>query len=46
MGERLNNKAKPALRKTDGFRTLKMLQVALYHTLGNLPQPESTHEFF
>jgi len=33
-------------RKTYGFQTLKMLQVALYHSLGNLPESELTHEFF
>jgi transposase len=44
--EGLNNKAKLTTRKAYGFRTFKMLQVALYHTLGNLPEPESTHEFF
>jgi transposase len=44
--EGLNNKAKLTTRKAYGFRTFRMLQVALYHTLGNLPEPESTHEFF
>jgi hypothetical protein len=33
-------------RKTNGFQTFKMLQVALYHALGNLPESEFTHEFF
>jgi len=32
--------------KTYGFQTFKMLQVALYHALGNLPESEFTHEFF
>jgi len=33
-------------RKAYGFQTFKMLQVALYHALGNLPESEFTHEFF
>ena len=32
--------------KAQGFRTFQVLQVALYHTLGNLPEPRSAHEFF
>jgi hypothetical protein len=31
-------------RKTYGFQTFKMLEVALYHALGNLPESEFTHE--
>jgi hypothetical protein len=27
-------------------RTLDALETALYHTLGKLPEPKSTHEFF
>jgi len=33
-------------RKTYGLQTFRMLQVALYHALGNLPESEFTHEFF
>lgn len=44
--EGLNNKAKLATRKAYGFRTFECLQVALYHTLGKLPQPSFTHRFF
>jgi hypothetical protein len=29
---------------TDG--TFRVLEVALYHSLGKLPEPESTHDFF
>jgi hypothetical protein len=32
--------------KTYGSQAFKMLQVAFYHTLGNLPEQEPTHEFF
>jgi transposase len=44
--EGLNNKAKVTMRKSYGFRTFRALELALYHSLGKLPQPESTHEFF
>ena len=29
-----------------GFRTFRILELALYHSLGNLPEPETTHDFF
>ena len=44
--EGLNNKAKVTMRKAYGFRTFRVLELALYHTLAKLPEPESTHEFF
>ena len=44
--EGLNNKAKVTLRKSYGFRTFRTLELALYHSLGQLPEPESTHDFF
>lgn len=44
--EGLNNKAKVTMRKSYGFRTFHVLELALYHSLGKLPEPESTHEFF
>jgi transposase len=43
--EGLNNKAKLTTRKAYGFRTYEGIETALYHTLGALPEPESTHEF-
>ena len=43
--EGLNNKLKLTTRKSYGFRTLRAAEVALYHTLGNLPEPECTHRF-
>jgi transposase len=43
--EGLNNKAKLTTRKSYGFRTFEAAEIALYHTLGALPQPEFTHEF-
>jgi transposase len=44
--EGLNNKAKVTIRKSYGFRTFRCLELALYHSLGKLPEPESAHEFF
>ena len=41
--EGLNNKAKLTTRRAYGFRSLRLIQIALYHTLGNLPTPE--HRF-
>jgi transposase len=42
----LNNKAKVTMRKSYGFRAFRCLELALYHSLGKLPAPESSHEFF
>ena len=44
--EGLNNKAKVTMRKSYGFRIYRVLELALYHSLGKLPEPELTHEFF
>jgi transposase len=44
--EGLNNKAKVTMRKSYGFRTFRITELALYHALGKLPEPELTHEFF
>jgi len=44
--EGLNNKAKVTMRKSYGFRTYRILELALYHSLGKLPEPPLTHEFF
>jgi len=43
--EGLNNKAKLTIRKAYGFRIYETIEIALYHTLGNLPEPNFTHEF-
>jgi transposase len=43
--EGFNNKAKLTIRKSYGFRSDKLREMALYHTLGNLPVPEITHRF-
>jgi Transposase len=44
--EGLNNKPKVTMRKSYGFRTFRCLEPALYHSLGKLPEPESTHHLF
>jgi transposase len=43
--EGLNNKIKTTTKKSYGFRTYNVLQVQLYHTLGELPLPKVTHRF-
>ncbi len=44
--EGLNNKAKLTMRKSYGFRTFHVLETALYHALGKLPEPDVAHKFF
>jgi len=43
--EGFNNKAKLTTRKAYGFSSFETLEVALYHTLGDLPEPERTHKY-
>ena len=43
--EGLNNKAKVTSRKAYGYRSFDALKMALYHTLGDLPEPKDTHRF-
>jgi transposase len=43
--EGMNNKVKLTTRKAYGFRTFEAVQLALYHNLGALPEPEFTHKF-
>jgi transposase len=43
--EGLNNKIRVVTRRSYGFRTYKAMEIALYHTLGKLPEPESAHYF-
>ncbi len=43
--EGLNNKCRVVTRRSYGFRTYKGIEFSLYHTLGRLPEPESTHRF-
>ena len=43
--EGLNNKIRVVTRRSYGFRTYEAMEIALYHTLGRLPEPELTHDF-
>lgn len=43
--EGFNNRLKLTTRKSYGFRTFRAAEIALYHTLGALPEPEWTHRF-
>jgi transposase len=44
--EGFNAKAKLTTRKAYGFRTFHAQEIALYHAMGALPQPQFTHRFF
>jgi transposase len=43
--EGFNNKAHVTTRIAYGFRTYRVMEIALYHTLGALPEPEVPHGF-
>lgn len=43
--EGFNNKARVTTRKAYGFRTYRHAEIALYHALGNLPEPPFAHRF-
>jgi transposase len=43
--EGLNNKLKVITRRAYGFRSFRNAEIALYHGLGHLPEPELTHRF-
>ena len=43
--EGLNNKAKVTTKKAYGFKSFEVIKLALYHTLGDLPEPLPTHKF-
>lgn len=43
--EGFNGKAKLTMKKAFGFRTYRAIEVALFHTLGDLPVPDSIHRF-
>lgn len=44
--EGFNAKAKLTTRKAYGFREFNVLEVALYHNLAKLPEPNFAHKFF
>ena len=43
--EGLNRKINLVTRKAYGYRSYDVLKIALFHTLGDLPEPELTHSF-
>ena len=43
--EGFNGKAKLTMKKAYGFRTYRAIEVALYHTLGDLPLLDTVHRF-
>ena len=43
--EAYNGRLKLTLRRAGGWRTFRAAEVALYHTLGDLPMPPATHQF-
>ena len=44
--EGLNRKINLTIRKSFGFRALKIAKVCLYHQLGELPEPDFAHKFW
>ena len=43
--EGLNRKVNLVTRKAFGFRSYETLEIALFHTMGELPEPELAHKF-
>lgn len=43
--EGLNRKVNLTTRKSYGFKSFDVLKIALFHTMGDLPEPKSTHRF-
>jgi len=43
--EGLNNKAKVISHRAYGYRSAETFKLALYHGLGDLPMPQTTHRF-
>ncbi len=44
--EGLNRKVNLTVRKSFGFRSFEIMKTALYHQLGDLPEPEFAHRFW
>jgi transposase len=44
--EGLNRKINLTIRKAFGFRSFDVMKTALYHQLGNLPEPTFTNNFW
>ena len=43
--EGMNRKVNLITRRAYGYRTTEVREIALFHTLGDLPEPKSTHRF-
>ena len=43
--EGLNLRINLCMRKAYGYRSFELLQISLFHTLGDLPEPKFTHKF-
>ena len=43
--EGFNNKLRVVTRRSYGFRSYHIMELVLYHTLGELPEPIQTHKF-
>ncbi len=43
--EGMNRKVNLVTRRGFGFRSYEVLKIALFHTMGKLPEPEFTHRF-
>jgi len=43
--EGLNRKINLVTRKAYGYKSFEILKIALFHTMGGLPEPEMTHRF-
>ena len=44
-GRGVEQQSQTTTKKAYGFRTYRCLEIALYHTLGHLPEPEHAHRF-
>jgi len=43
--EGMNRNVNLITRKAYGYRNYEVLKISLFHTLGHLPEPETTHRF-
>ena len=43
--EGLNLRINLCMRKAYGYRSFELLQISLYHTLGDLHEPKFAHKF-
>ena len=44
--EGLNRKVNLTIRKAFGYRSFEVMETALYHQLGDLPEPNYPHDFW